>query len=633
MDLLFKGYIETHGKKAIAPFKNGQNLKTYEQIRRLPEYAGVLADNVILVDVDDMEQAEMLKTILDKKNIRCPIFSTTRGKHFYFCQPADETRVIKSNKVASKCPLTLTFDIKLGSKASYSILSLGGEKRRKETYVAEPPEIPFWLYPTFRQKSDPNFSEFAAGDGRNQALFNYILTLQSAGFTQEECKIIIKIINEFILKEAFSEREIDTILRDESFKKQSFFKGNNFLFPQFAQHIKQNCNIINLDGQAHIYCDGVYIKGGKHIESEMIGEIPHLSKTGRGEVLAYIGLLLNKDGQRQQDYDKIAFANGVFDLKTSTLEPFSPAFIVSNKIAWHYRPDAYYELTDKTLDKLACNVPEARLLLEEIIGYCLYRRNIFGKAFMLLGDKSNGKSTFLATLESLIGEDNKASLDLKELSNRFKTAELYSKLANIGDDIGDEFISDMSIFKKLVTGESVNAERKGQDPFEFHNYAKLIFSANNLPRINDKTGAVLRRLVIVPFNGQFSPTDADYNPRIKTDLACAESMEYLVRLGVAGLSRVLAQNGFTENDVSEQELADYNVINNPALDFFGDIDIEKYLNNPTDELYKKYKEWCLINNYQPESKITFGRRLVKYFPVKIKPVRQENKMVKLIVSI
>lgn len=94
----------------------------------------------------------------------------------------------------------------------------------------------------------------------------------------------------------------------------------------------------------------------------------------------------------------------------------------------------------------------------------MYRRNELGKAFILIGDKSNGKSTFLHVVKNLLGDQNIASLDLKELGDRFKTAELFGKLANIGDDIGDEFIANASVFKKLVTGDRVNVERKGQDP-------------------------------------------------------------------------------------------------------------------------------------------------------------------------
>ena len=109
-------------------------------------------------------------------------------------------------------------------------------------------------------------------------------------------------------------------------------------------------------------------------------------------------------------------------------------------------------------------------------------------------------------VKNMMGNENIASLDLKELGDRFKTAELFGKLANIGDDIGDEFIANASIFKKLVTGDQVNVERKGKDPFEFINYAKFLFSANVIPRIKDKTGAVQRRLTppMMPISGHSS---------------------------------------------------------------------------------------------------------------------------------
>ena len=78
---------------------------------------------------------------------------------------------------------------------------------------------------------------------------------------------------------------------------------------------------------------------------------------------------------------------------------------------------------------------------------------------------------------------------------------MFGKLANIGDDIGDDFLqgSQVSVFKKIGTGNRIKAERKGQDPFEFNPFIKLLFSANDIPRMKDKTGAVLRRLVIIPF--------------------------------------------------------------------------------------------------------------------------------------
>ena len=53
-----------------------------------------------------------------------------------------------------------------------------------------------------------------AGDGRNQALFNYILTLTSNDFSVDDTRECIRILNRFVLKEPLSDDELEVILRD-----------------------------------------------------------------------------------------------------------------------------------------------------------------------------------------------------------------------------------------------------------------------------------------------------------------------------------------------------------------------------------------------------------------------------------
>ena len=52
------------------------------------------------------------------------------------------------------------------------------------------------------------------------------------------------------------------------------------------------------------------------------------------------------------------------------------------------------------------------MLLEEVIGYTFYRRNELRKAFILIGDKANGKSTFLDMIKNVLGEENVSALDI-----------------------------------------------------------------------------------------------------------------------------------------------------------------------------------------------------------------------------
>lgn len=614
--MFFKGYVETKNKKCIEKFKGRTDFKTFEQVQSLPEYAGILAAETILIDVDDFEASEILFKVVKEYALTCRVYRTSRGKHFLF-----KNSGVPANKTGCKLAIGLTADIKIGTRNSYEVLKYDNQNREILYDTAENEEaqqLPRWLFPV---KSKMEFLNMETGDGRNQGLFNYILTLQSNDFSVEEARETIRIINKFVLKVPLSDDEIETVLRDDAFKKPVFFMGSTFLFDKFATFLKNNNHIIKINNQLHIYKNGIYISGLAEIEAEMIQHIPGLNRAKRTEVLAYLDILI-RENSKAEDANLIAFENGLYNIVDDSFVEFTPEHIITNKIRWKYNPEAYSELADKTLNKIACNDPQIRALLEEAIGYCFYRRNELGKAFILTGDKSNGKSTFLSMVQCLLGDENISSLDLKELGDRFKTAEMFGKLANIGDDIGDEFIANPAIFKKLVTGERVSAERKGQNPFEFNNYSKLLFSANNIPRIKDKTGAVQRRLTIIPFDARFSADDPDFNPYIKHLLKTDEVMEYLINLGISGLKRVLLNRKFTGSTKVQKAMDEYEENNNPIIGFFRECEDEEFQieNEPTNVVYKRYQEYCLANSLQPMSNIEFSKQVNR-----ILNMRVENK--------
>ncbi len=603
---LFRGYVPTKDKQCLEKFKGRKRLNTLSEVADLDEYAGILGDETILVDVDDGPTSDLLFQMVQDLGLKCKVYATTRGKHFYFRNPEG---LVEKSWTKQTLAVGITTDAKVGRNNSYAILKFKGVERPVllDCPEDEIQELPKWLMPV---KTNIDFLELGEGDGRNQSLFNYILTLQSEDFTKEEARECIRLINRYVLAEPLSERELEVILRDDAFRKTTFFKGNTFLFDKFANYLKNNNHIIKINDQLHIYRDGIYVSGADVIEGQMIRLISNLKRAQRSEVMAYLEILI-EENVTTTNPNIIAFSNGLYDLRDGSFRGFTPDIVITNKIPWAYNPAAYSELLDHTLDRLACDDPEVRALLEEMVGYCLYRRNELGKAFILIGDKSNGKSTFLHVVKNMLGDANIASLDLKELGDRFKTAELFGKLANIGDDIGDEFIANASVFRKLVTGERVNVERKGQDPFEFNNYSKFLFSANVIPRMKDKTGAVQRRLVIVPFDAKFTPNDPDFRPFIKDELCEQEPMEYLILLGLSALKRVLLNNKFTTSQRVQGQLDEYEENNNPIIGFINEVGLEGIENEPSNMVYRKYKEYCIANNFQALSAIEFSRQLTK----------------------
>ena len=628
--MFFRGYVLTQNKKCIEKFKNRTDFKTLEQVQSLPEYAGILAPDAILIDVDDMEQSEILIKMCEEQNIRCKILQSRSGMHFLFKNSKIEKCYTKARLACG-----LVADIKSGFKNSYEVLKIEGKEREVLYDIfddEEYQELPKWLFPV---KTSADFVNMEAGDGRNQALFNYILTLQSNDFSVDEARETIRLTNRYILKDPLSDDELEVVLRDDAFSKPVFFKGTTFLFDKFAVFLKNNHHIIRVNNQLHLYKDGIYVSGQSEIESAMISHIPGLNKAKRSEVMAYLDILIREETP-SASANWIAFRNGLYNVMDDSFVPFSPEYVITNKIEWDYNPNAYSDLTDEVLNNIACDDKDIRSLLEEMVGYCFFRRNELGKAFILTGSGSNGKSTFLNMIKIMLGKENCSSLGLKKLGERFKPTMLFGKLANVGDDISDAFIADTEEFKKIVTGETIEGEFKGKDSFDFDPYCKLIFSANSIPRLGKgrDNSALMRRLVIVPFDANFNNENPNFKPFIGDSLKGQESIEYLIQLGIQGLKRVLTNRKFTTSQKVQEELDEFEESNNPIIGFFKECESEDFYfeNEPTNKVYKRYQEYCIANTLTPLSNGEFSKQVKKHFDFVIISKKIQGKTCRIFVT-
>ena len=152
-------------------------------------------------------------------------------------------------------------------------------------------------------------------------------------------------------------------------------------------------------------------------------------------------------------------------------------------------------------------------------------------------------------------------------------------------------------------------ENKGDDPFEFEPYCKMIFSVNSPPRIKDPTGAVQSRLLMIPFNATFDENTDGFDPFIGDKLKKTGAMEYLVQLGIKGLNRILLNGEFSKSEASDNLGSEYERINNPILDFIDDTGIDGIINESTDEVYRRYNVFCVQNNLRAMGKPMFVREI------------------------
>ena len=601
---LYRGYVKTRNKKCVEKFKDRNDLMTLDQASRLDEYAGILAEDIVLVDFDDETHAKIALDIIESEHINCIVKKTNRGIHAYF----KSNRYTQSCRTHTSLACGLKADIKLGSRNSYAICKFNNVEREVIYETETLDEIPLYFIPL---KNDIDFVNMENGDGRNQTLYNHILTLQSLGLSKSEIRVILQIANEFVFEEPLPTSELETIARDEAFREDSFFEGSTFAFEKFSLFLISECHIIKLNGQLYVYKDGVYVQGSTFIEAAMIKYIPRLTKSRRTEILEYITLVMTEEATPAPS-NLIAFKNGIYDIVKDEMLPFDPKYIITNKINFDYNPKAKSELVRNTMRKISCNNDEITMLLYEVAGYCLFRKSEMGKSFILTGSGANGKSTYLDMIRTMLGANNISSLDLSELCSEFKNATIVGKLANIGDDISGDFIPDVSIFKKLCTGEALTFNEKFKTPYQSESYAKLLFSANEVPRMGKSRDsyAIKRRVVLVPFKARFTKDDPDYSPFIKYELREPENIEYLIKMAVEGLKCVLENKEFTTCELVEQEMESYEAANNSVVSFLNDSEV-KVENESVGEVYLAYSVYCRESNLQAMSKIAFSKEVQK----------------------
>ena len=466
--------------------------------------------------------------------------------------------------------------------------------------------------------------------GRNDYLFLQGRSMRSdENRTDDEIRAYLHGLNAVNCKPPLDDEEVDKIAdsvltvppghSDEVKEQQKRGRGRRgFDHVKVAKRLIEEDGACFIDGMPAIRRGKIYEIGWKAVSREIIAIAENATRTNQKEVQHYLTVMAEQ--KTQSDPALIAFKNGVLDVRTMELRDYSEDDVIPNIIPHDWDADAECPIIDDTLLKMACGESDVLESLMEVIGVCMYRSAEFTQSAILLGEGSNGKSTYIRMVQALLGRDNISSLDMSMLGKQFHTGQLAGKLANLGDDISNEFQRGdlLSVFKKIVDGNRIYADVKGVEGFEFEPYATLVFSANEFPRLADYTDGMLRRIFPIEFNAKFSKQDADYDPRISRKITTEQACKRLARIGVMGLLQVIENNGFTSNSASSRRVEEIKADNNTVLSWA----LEMHWTRETLEgaigmtLYNSYKQWCAECSLQPVSRNKFTRQINKEFAMK-----------------
>ena len=320
--------------------------------------------------------------------------------------------------------------------------------------------------------------------------------------------------------------------------------------------------------------------------------------------------------------DIINFKNGLLSLKGDkpVLHPHTPEIYSTIQIPCDWKgKDIATPVFDKYLHTLTDGNSEIKNLLMEFIGACL--SNIKGyrtkKSLFLVGAGDTGKSQLKSLVERLLGEGNFIGIDLSEIEARFGTGVIYGTRLAGSSDMSFMSVSELKTFKKITGGDSIFAEFKGQQGFQYTYSGMLWFCMNRLPKFGGDDGQwVYNRIMVVSCKNVI--------PKDKQDKQLLERMyrerDGIVYKAVMALKNVI-DNGFrfTEPESVTKARDEYRSVNSSVLSFIKDClcpwpQGKINLRCTTGRIYKVYQAYCRENNngYAKNAR-EFREEVAEYF--------------------
>lgn len=319
----------------------------------------------------------------------------------------------------------------------------------------------------------------------------------------------------------------------------------------------------------------------------------------------------------------IHFKNGYYDYKTDSLYPHDLKYNEIGVIPWEYSPSRYpsgYKFVTKgkgvlreTVEEpLAFNAwlneaipdPEDQCMLFQYMAYSMSLDTGAQKFLLICGHGGTGKSTLLKLIEEIIGKSNVSSVSLQGLQDRFAPAELFLKQANICADIPLTALSEVDMIKKLTGEDTISADRKFKNAYTFRSYARLFFSANDIPYIAEKTNAFYRRMLILKMDHSPKVVDPYLFDKLRAEIPhiITRAVEELYCSGgeidVSENCKTAVQAARKGSDTIEAFICDR-------------CEIGDKFRSDAAELYRIYQNYCTLEERKSVTRRTFYSELDK----------------------
>lgn len=294
------------------------------------------------------------------------------------------------------------------------------------------------------------------------------------------------------------------------------------------------------------------------------------------------------------------FINGTLHLDTMEFTDHNPDDMCSFQVNYPYKPKAKSKDWEKFIYDIADGDDKRIALLQEIAGYVLFSRNDLQTCAFLLGEGSNGKSVYIETLTNVFGEAQVSNVEMANLTDNFQKILLKDALLNVATETNSDVRGTESVFKQIVAGDYISGCYKNKDFVKFKPRCKMIFACNAIPKVNDTSFGLNRRMMFVKFVNKFIKDPDPNNPHQyarddKLSEKLSSQLPAIFNWCLEGYKALKIFKEFTVTDDAEQLMQNFKETTSPISIFISDCPITGRITN--EQLYEQYKQWCMDNGY------------------------------------
>lgn len=302
--------------------------------------------------------------------------------------------------------------------------------------------------------------------------------------------------------------------------------------------------------------------------------------------------------------------NGVLNLHTLELMPHDKKYRFLYHLDYDYDPKAECPIFDKALHNIMCRDEDLIKIFLEFLGLCVSgdSNKRFEKALILTGQGSNGKSTLIDMIRSLVGKVNTASFSIDSLKNPQNAVSLRGKLVNLVPEMSSDDFGNSAYFKSLISGEPQSMKILYAQPFTERIDAKFVMACNTIPQTRDWTHGMMRRFLILPLHAKFSSTNEDFDRDIGNRFL--DERSGILNKAIEGYKRLNQNNEFSRSKVAETAMNNYRETNDSVAQWLDNkAEINYAYLTPYTEVYKSYTEFCNTMGFRPLASTRLAARL------------------------